>query len=509
MNPQDAYLELLRRMQEIELLNTTAGVLGWDQETGMPPANAEHRGNQLSLLSGLVHDRFTSPEIGDLLEKASQNPEVRSDPGNDIAVNLREWRRDYDRSRKLPKDLVEAFAHVSAEAQAAWAEARSKKNFSIFQPHLEKVVSLSRRQADCLGWTAHPYDALLEEYEPGLTTAELDKLFPPIFERLSSLVQKIAASNHSPDVSVLHRRFPIESQKQFCRHLAVSIGFDFSRGRLDVSDHPFTTGLGPGDTRITSRYDETDFSNSVFSVLHEAGHGLYEQGLPFGRLTGTPRSSAVSLGIHESQSRLWENLVGRNPGFWAYFYPDLQKAAPGVFQDVPLKDFFFAVNQSRPSLIRTEADEVTYNLHIGLRMQLEKDLLTGTLLCADVPAAWNAAMKKYLGLTPPDDALGCLQDVHWSHGTLGYFPTYTLGNLYAAQFFEAARRDLGDLEAMFTRGDFKPLKDWLNKKIHQNGKRYRAGELCLQVTGKTLSAEPYLTYLEDKFGRLYGLKESF
>jgi carboxypeptidase Taq len=284
------------------------------------------------------------------------------------------------------------------------------------------------------------------------------------------------------------------------------MGFDFSRGRLDVSDHPFTTGLGPGDTRITTRYDETDFSNAVFSVLHEAGHGLYEQNLPFGRLTGTPRSSAVSLGIHESQSRLWENLVGRNSGFWAFFYPQLQKAVPGVFQDISLHPFLTAINQSQPSFIRTEADEVTYNLHIGLRVQLEKDLMTGALSCKDVPDAWNTAMKKYLGLTPPNDALGCLQDVHWSHGTLGYFPTYTLGNLYAAQFFETARRDLGNLEALFARGDFKPLRDWLHQNIHQHGKRFHAGPLCIRVTGKELSSEPYLSYLENKFAELYELK---
>jgi carboxypeptidase Taq len=493
-------------MEEIELLNTTAGVLGWDQETGMPPANAEHRGNQISLLSGLIHERFTSPEIGDLLDQASRPPGLLSDPEGDMAVNLREWRRDYERSRKLPKDLVEAFARVSSEAQVAWVEARSKKDFSVFRPHLEKVVALSRRQADCLGWSGHPYDALLEEYEPGLTTAEIDRVFPPLFERLSVLVRKIDASDRRPDASLLHRPFPVEKQKTFCKGLAEKMGFDFSRGRLDVSAHPFTTGLGPGDTRITTRFDEGDFSNALFSTLHEAGHGLYDQGLPNGPLTGTPRASAVSLGIHESQSRLWENLVGRSLGFWSYCYPLLRKADPGVFEDVPLEAFYAAINQSKPSFIRTESDEVTYNLHIGVRVRLEKELLTGALACADVPEAWNAAMGESLGVTPPDDALGCLQDVHWSHGSFGYFPTYTLGNLYAAQFFDTAKGDLGDWENAFAQGDFQPLKDWLNKNIHTHGKRYRAGELCRRVTGKPLSPEPYLTYLEDKFGRLYGLK---
>jgi carboxypeptidase Taq len=504
MDPLSAYQELLRRMQEIDLLNTTAGVLGWDQETGMPSANAEHRGNQLSLLSGLVHERFTAPEIGDLIEKASQHFEGSENSEEDRAVNLREWKRDYDRSKKLPKELVESFARVSAEAQVAWMEARSTKSFSLFQPHLEKIVELSRRQADFWGWSEHPYDALLEEYEPGLTSAELERVFPPLFEKLRHLAQKINASPAPPDTAFLHRPFPIKNQRLFCKRLAETIGFDFSRGRLDVSTHPFTTGLGPGDTRITTRFDELDFSNALFSTLHEAGHGLYDQGLPTGTLTGTPRASAVSLGIHESQSRLWENIVGRNFGFWKFLYPDFQKSSYDAFSDIPLEKFFAAINQSKASFIRTEADEVTYNLHIGLRVRLEKDLLVGKLRCADVPDAWNAGMVHFLGIEPPDDAQGCLQDVHWSHGSFGYFPTYTLGNLYAAQFFNAARKDLGDLESAFSRGDFRPLKNWLNENIHRHGKRYRAGELCLQLTGAPLTPGPYLEYLENKFGHLCG-----
>jgi carboxypeptidase Taq len=506
LDPQTAYRSLLDLMRDIHLLNTTAGVLGWDQETGMPPANAGHRGEQLALLSGLIHERFTHPQVEDLLSKASSHPVALESPESDVAVNVREWLRDYGRSKKIPKELVEEFARVSSEAQVAWVEARSQKDFSLFQPHLEKIVALSRRQADHLGWTSHPYDALLEEYEPGLTTDEIDRVFPPLLEKLGQLSRAITASPRKPDSVLLHRRYSVHAQQDLCRKLAETIGFDFSRGRLDVSAHPFTTSLGPCDTRITTRFDEDDFSNALFSTLHEAGHGIYDQGLPGGDLAGTPRASAISLGIHESQSRLWENLVGRSLGFWNYFYPLFQKATKGAFDDVPLEDFYRAINQSRPSFIRTEADEVTYNLHVGLRVGIEKDLLTGRLRVSDIPQAWNAAMTTNLGLTPPDDSLGCLQDVHWSHGSFGYFPTYTLGNLYAAQFFETAQNDLGRLEEAFSRGEFNPLKAWLNDRIHRHGKRHLAGALCEKVTGSSLSAEPYLRYLDDKYMRLYGCK---
>jgi carboxypeptidase Taq len=504
MDPTTATQRLLERMREVDRLNTIAGVLGWDQETGMPAANAPYRGEQLSLLSGLSHERFTDPLVGELLEEASRHPEAQRED-SDLSVNLREWRRDFDRARRLPKDLVEEMSRVTSEAQVAWVEARSQKDFALFQPHLERVVALSRRQADHLGWAEHPYDALLEEYEPGLTTADLERLFPPLLERLSALVKAIQGSARQPDKTILRRRVSVRDQQALGRRLAEALGFDFSRGRLDVSAHPFTTGLGPDDTRITTRYDETDFSNALFSVLHETGHGLYDQGLPGGDATGTPRGSAVSLGIHESQSRLWENLVGRSHGFWRYFYPIFREGARDAFQDVPLDDFFHAINQSGPSLIRTEADEVTYNLHIGLRVDLEKSLIKGDLRVADIPEAWGAATNRYLGLRVPDDSLGCLQDVHWSHGSFGYFPTYTLGNLYAAQFFEAAHRELGDLETAFAQGDFRGLLGYLREKIHHQGKRHRAHELCRQVTGAPLSPEPYLDHLRKKFTALYDL----
>lgn len=504
MTPEQAYEELLRRMKELALLGNTAGVLGWDQEVYMPAANAPFRAEQLSLLAGMCHQRFTDPAVGDLIAKVEGSP-LAKDPLSDAAVNIREWRHSYDRSKKLPQKLVEEMSRVTSNAQVEWVEARKENKFSRFQPWLEKIVGLVKEQAECYGYKDHPYDALLEDYEPGLTCAQLDKLFPPLKERLSTLVKKIGSAPRKPDASILKRKCPVPQQQAFCHRLAEAIGFDLGKGRIDVSAHPFTTGLGPSDTRITTRFEEGNFENSFFSTLHEGGHGIYDQNLPGDlALYGTPRAAAVSLGIHESQSRLWENLVGRSFAFWKYFFPELKKTFPGVFDDLSLETFHFAVNHSAPSFIRTESDEVTYNLHVALRYDLETALLTGRLKVADVPQAWNEAMKGTLGVVPPTDALGCLQDVHWSHGSFGYFPTYTLGNLYSAQFFAAADKEVGPLEKEFEKGEFAGLKGWLGGKIHAYGQTYRAGDLCRKVTGQDLSSEPFLGYLEKKFGGLYG-----
>jgi len=503
MTPDQAYEELSRRMAEITLLGTTAGVLGWDQETFMPEANSAFRAEQQSLLAGMMHQKFTDPAMDGLLASAASSPAPNGDPPGDRSVNLREWRRSYDRSKKIPQELVEELTRVTSQAQVAWVEARRENGFAKFQPWLEKIISLTREQAECYGYEEHPYDALLENYEPGLTVGQLNRLFPPLRKRLSELTAKIAAAPKQPDLSILKRDCPVPLQQAFCRKLAEAIGFDFKRGRLDVSAHPFTTGLGPDDTRLTTRFEAGNFENSFFSTLHEAGHGLYDQGLP-SSFYGTPRAEAVSLGIHESQSRLWENLVGRSLSFWKFFYPHLQKDFPGVFDDVPLESFHFAINHSAPSLIRTESDEVTYNLHVCLRFEIETSLISGDLKAGDIPEAWNKASRETLGITPPNDAMGCLQDVHWSHGSFGYFPTYTLGNLYSAQFFDAASRDLGGLEDKFAKGNFSPLKKWLGEKIHSQGQRYRAGDLCEVATGKELSADHFLQYLDKKFGALYG-----
>src|SRR5579872_1928297 len=383
MNSEQAYEDLLKRMKEISLLGNTAGVLGWDQEVYMPAANAPFRAEQLSLLAGMLHHKFTDPAVGEGISKAESSKALTTDPLSDSAVNLREWRHSYDRSTKLPQRLVEEMARVTSNAQVEWVEARKENKFSRFQPWLEKIVTLTQEQAKCYGYKDHPYDALLEDYEPGLTTAKLNELFPPLKKSLSEMVAKITVSKRQPDLSILKRKCPVPDQVAFCRKLAEAIGFDFAKGRIDVSAHPFTTGLGPADTRITTRFEENNFENSFFSTLHESGHGIYDQNLPGEPHYGTPRASAVSLGIHESQSRLWENLVGRSLSFWKFFFPELKKAFPGTFDDLSLESFYFAINHSAPSFIRTESDEVTYNLHICLRYDIEVNIIAGSLKAAD------------------------------------------------------------------------------------------------------------------------------
>ena len=349
-----------------------------------------------------------------------------------------------------------------------------------------------------------PYDALLDEYEPGATTAEISGIFAQLRKELVPLVGAILASGLRAPHDIVEREYSVDRQQTFGQNAAAAIGFDFEAGRLDVTTHPFCSGLGPGDCRITTRYNPGRFNDAFFGILHEAGHGIYDQGLDPDHF-GTPMGSATSLGIHESQSRLWENQLGRSRSFWEYFFPQTQKAFPEALRGVTLDDFVFAINDVQPSYIRVEADEATYNMHIILRFELEQALVGGALKPADVPAAWDEKFAHSFSLKPPTNALGCLQDIHWSMGGLGYFPTYTLGNLYAAQFMEQARQDLGDLDEDFRRGEFGRLRGWLNEKIHRQGQRYRAAELCQRVTGKPLSHRPLLTYLRNKYAPLYGI----
>ena len=366
-------------------------------------------------------------------------------------------------------------------------------------------MELKRQEADAVGYKDHRYNALIEEYEPGTTVAELRTLFASLTAELSPLLKKIVSSPKQPDTSILAREFPVDRQKVFAEAAAVAIGFDFSAGRLDTTAHPFCSGFGPGDCRITTRYNPRFFNEAFFGVLHETGHAMYEQGLPAEHF-GTPLGVACSFGIHESQSRLWENQVGRGRPFWEHFYPRLKQTLPTALADVSPEAFYFAINDVRPSLIRVEADEATYNLHIALRFELELALLSGDLTTADLPGAWAERFEQLFGLKVPDDTRGCLQDIHWSFGGIGYFPTYTLGNLYAAQLMDAARRELGSgLEDDFRCGEFSRLKDWLGKHIHRHGQRFRAGELCRRATGVSLSPKPFLSYLSEKFGALYGV----
>lgn len=471
----------------------------------MPTGGNEHRANQLSLLAGVAHEWSTLPKIGELLDQLGDS-ELTDAADSDTAVNIREIRRTYDRSRKLPQRLVEEISRVTALAQHHWAEARSNSDFRAFAPWLEQIITLKREEAAAVGFAegGEPYDALLDEYEPGASSADVAAVFDALRQEVVPLLDAIKGARNVPNRALLSQHFPAAQQAMLGREAAAAIGFDFRKGRLDVTTHPFCSGFGPGDCRLTTRYDESFFSSAFFGTLHESGHGMYEQGLREDAF-GTPLGSSVSLGIHESQSRMWENLVGRSRAFWQHFYPRAQQLFPDALSSSSLDDFYFAINAVSPSFIRVEADEVTYNLHIMLRFDLERDLISGKLKPNDVPEAWNSRFTSDFGITPANDTEGCLQDIHWSAGLLGYFPTYALGNMYASQFYAAAEAELGDLQQMFAKGEFMPLLDWLREHIHYHGQRFTASRLVEVVTGMSLSNKPLMQQLNARFRPLYGI----
>jgi carboxypeptidase Taq len=501
-DPTTSYTRLITTVREISLLGSAGAVLGWDEQTQMPPKGAAHRADQESLIARLSHEQFTAPVVGAMLAEI-EGSELVKDPDSDPAANVRELRRSYDRATKLPATLVEEMSKTAVLAHHAWVEARKKSDYSLFKPWLAKTLDLKRQEIQCIGHAGSPYDALLDQFEPHETTENLNRVFESLRGPLIDLIAKIRASGKEAPLEILERKYPQPAQETLAREASKLVGFDYEAGRLDTSVHPFCTGLGPGDVRITTRYDESFFGDAFFGVLHETGHALYDQGLPKEHW-GTPLGEALSLGIHESQSRLWENLVGRSRSFWQFFFPKAQSAFPQALKGVSLDQWHFAINDVRPSFIRTESDETTYNLHILLRFEMEQAMLVNDISVDDVPGAWDQKMKKYFNLTPTDAAKGCLQDVHWSGGSLGYFPTYTLGNLYAAQFFEQAQKDLGDLDAMFRKGEFAPLLGWLREKIHRHGKRFTASELVKRITGQALSAQPLLNHLRKNAKELYG-----
>jgi carboxypeptidase Taq len=509
MDSQAAYDELIGRAREQAMLASCSAVLGWDEQTYMPTAGATHRGNQMALLAGLHHERATDPRVGELLAIVAGSS-LAAEAGSAVAANVRELGRSYNRRVRLPRALVEELARTTSMAQSQWVAARAANDFGRFRPWLEKIVQLKKDESACLssGPGAVVYDPLLDDYEPGATTAELAIVFESLRRELVPLVAAISEAVKrrpaGPGPAILARLYPRERQKVFGEAVAAAVGFDFERGRLDVAAHPFCTGIGPGDCRITTRFDERQFSDAFFGILHEVGHGLYEQGLDPSH-HGTPMGEAVSLGVHESQSRLWENAVGRGRAFWIYWFPMARRIFHEALHDVTLDAFHAAVNQVAPSLIRVQADEATYNLHIIIRFELEQDLLNGALAVADLPAAWNQKYRETLGVTPTTDAEGCLQDIHWSAGLFGYFPTYTLGNLYAAQLFARAQSELGGLDEAFVRGDFTPLLDWLRAKVHRQGQRDRPATLIEQVTGSKPDHRPLIDGLQQKYSELYGI----
>ena len=495
--------ELQSYLAEVKALSEAAAVLGWDQQTYMPPGGAGSRAAQLTALSRVVHQKATSPEMASLLERA-EAAGAGLDSDSDDAAYLRVARRDFDKISKLPESLVAEMSRVTTLAHGAWAAARAESNYSKFAPWLTQILELSREAADHLGHEGERYDALLDQYEPGMKTAEVRAMFESIKPTLVELVHRIAALGpNAVDDSVLKRDFDEEGQRKFGESVVQAIGFDWTRGRQDRAVHPFCTSFGRSDVRITTRFDKNFLPMALFGSIHETGHALYEQGVAE-RYAGNILCDGTSLGFHESQSRLWENLVGRSRPFWSNFYPALQAQFPESLSGVDEDAFYRAINKVEPTLIRVEADEVTYNLHILLRFEIEQDLLSGKLSVADAPAAWNAKMAEYFGLTPPDDASGILQDVHWSGGMIGYFPTYSIGNLLSVQLFEKANADLGgQIPAQIAAGEFLPLLGWLRTNLHQWGRKYPPTELVRRIVGGPLDPAPYLAYLEKKFGEVY------
>jgi carboxypeptidase Taq len=499
---QKVYDELVDRVKKAGLIISAGAVLGWDERTYMPRGGVAHRADQMSLLSGLAHEHFTDPKIGEMLARL-EDSELTKDPLSPEAVNIRELRRDYDKQTKLPKQLVEDISRTTTMAQGIWVEAKQKSDFNKFKEILGKVIDLRFKQAEAYGYETEPYDALMDDYEPGMTIAEVSKVFAGLRDDLVPFIEKIKNSEKKPDLSLVENDYDVNRQAYFGKAAAAAIGFEFTKGRLDVTEHPFCTGIGNGDVRILTHYNPKHFNAAFFGTLHEAGHGIYEQGLPRDKYAGLPMGESISLGIHESQSRMWENMVGRGLPFWKHFFPRAQQVFPERLAGVKLEDFYFAINDVRPSMIRIEADEVTYNLHILLRFEIEQAIFHNDIKLDDIPQVWNEKFESYFGIQPKNDSEGCLQDVHWSMGIFGYFPTYALGNLYAAQFFAKAQEEMPNLTSQFEMGDFSSLKKWVNEKIHDHGKRYSASDLVEEVTGKPLSHKPLMEYLEKKFGPLY------
>ena len=495
--------ELKSRLQEIDDLNGAAALLHWDQSTYMPAGGAESRGRQLALLSRLAHDRQADPAIGRLLDSLAPWAEAQG-ADSDAAALIRVTRRDFDRAARVPSAFVERLSEHTTATYHAWERARPANDFATVRPMLEKTVELSRELAAYHPGYAHPYDALIDLAEDGMTVAAVRTLFT---ELRAGLVPLIAAIRSRPeaDARCLTGDFPESAQQAFGEKVIRAFGYDYTRGRQDKTAHPYMTKLGRGDVRITTRYSNDYLPDGLFSTLHEAGHAMYEQGIA-DSLEGTPLFTGTTAGVHESQSRLWENLVGRSLPFWRHWYASLQASFPGELDGVDIDTFYRAINRVIPSLVRTEADEVTYNLHVMLRFDLELAMLEGSLAVADLPEAWRSRVQSDLGVTPPDDRDGALQDVHWYGGTVGgAFQSYTLGNLMSAQFFAAARRDLPDLDAQIGGGEFEPLRTWLTANIYRHGRKFTAPEIVERATGAPLSIAPYLGYLNTKYGALYGL----
>ncbi len=489
--------ELKVRLKEIAHLVSISAILSWDQEVHMPSKGADVRAESLSYLSGLIHSSFIALDTNGLLSTLKKDLDTKKVKGND-AVIVRETWKDYERQHKLSESFVKELSSVTSKAQNVWIEARKKNDFKLFQPWLEKIIKLKQQEAEMIGYKDSPYDALIDQYEPGMTAGEAAKILNDLKDFLIPFIAHLKTNTKDASRLKVKGKFLKEKQIAFNHFISKALGFDFDAGKLDVSTHPFSTNFHPHDVRITTRYKEDDLFHSIGSTIHEVGHGLYEQGIT-GKHFGTPLGESVSLGIHESQSRMWENIIGKSKSFWKYFYPKLQKQFPEPYKKISFDSFYNTINTVQPTLIRTESDEVTYNLHIIVRFEIEKELIEGSIEVKDLPYIWKSKMKQYLGISIPNDTLGVLQDVHWSAGLIGYFPTYSFGNLYSAQFYDTIKKTIPNLDREISKGNFAPILLWLRKNIHSKGKTYRAGELVKKITGEDLNSKYFTEYLEHKY----------
>lgn len=489
--------------EKIYHLSSILGLLNWDSDVMAPKKGRKSFSKALGTLSTEYFKLKVSEQMGALLAELSK-PEVNEKLDEALRAAVRVRKSDYDKQKSIPEELYKEYVVLTSNANIIWKEAREKNDFSHYLPTLEKIVEIKKQFAEIYGYEGHPYNALLDEYEPGLTVTTLDQVFSGLREKSIDLLNRIQASEHKPDGEIFERDYDVESQKKFNRYLLPLLGFDMEAGRLDESVHPFAQDVNPGDVRITTRYLQDNVRSAIFGTIHEAGHGIYEQGVN-PDFEGTAICNGASFGIHESQSRFLENVIGRSKSFWAHFYKDLQAEFPEQLGEFPLDEFYRSINLVEPSLIRVEADELTYNLHIMVRYEIEKALIGGELEVKDLPQAWNQKMQEYLGITPPNDTLGVLQDVHWSFGGFGYFPSYSLGNLYAAQFLNTLKKQMPNLDEVLASGNILKIRDWSKENIHQYGKLYTPGELVKKVTGEDLNADYLVQYLEEKYSEVYKL----
>jgi carboxypeptidase Taq len=495
---KELYEEYVRYMRKIADIKNALAVLQWDQETYLPPKGAAARGQQIATLSETSHEWLVAARLGALLNDLNDRNDLRPEEKRNVALSL----EDYNKQKKFSPEFIRLLSETTSRSWHSWIKGRQANSFALFGNDLAQLVELKRQEAELAGYAGHPYDALLDEFERGCTVSLLDRVFNEVRQPLKELLDRIAASPETVDNSFLRQHYPRQQQWEFGMGLIRQMGFDLQAGRQDLSEHPFTTSFSTKDVRITTRIDENDLGHMTWSCIHEAGHALYEQGLPE-EYYGLPLGEYASLSIHESQSRLWENNVGRSHAWWQHGYPLLQKTFPGQLDKVSLEQFYRGINKVGPSLIRTEADEVSYHFHVMIRYELEKKLIEGSMQVQELPGYWNEQYTRYLGVEVTDDKHGCLQDVHWSHGSFGYFPTYSLGSFYAAQLYAVAEKEEKGLREGVLRGDTALLLDWLRRHIHQYGRQYNSEEICQQATGETLNIQHFLGYLLDKYNKIY------